>query len=57
MTTPAAAHTGAMAPAAGAPSRSGALPRAEYAAIVSTLDTVPSLACPNFRLLAAQHPG
>ncbi|GBF92890.1 hypothetical protein Rsub_05726 [Raphidocelis subcapitata] len=34
----------------------GAISREEYAALVAKLDAVPSLACPNFRLLRAQHP-
>lgn len=34
----------------------GAIPRADYVALVAKLDAVPALACPNFRLLAAQHP-
>lgn len=37
--------------------QSGALDREEYQAIVANLDTVPMMACPNFRLLRRQHPG
>lgn len=35
---------------------SGAIPRSEYHAIVSKLDAIPSMACPNFRLIKRKHP-
>ena len=40
-----------------APSTSGAISWSEYAALVEKLDSIPSLACPNFSLMRQQHPG
>jgi hypothetical protein len=45
-----------MEPSDRATAAPGALDRAEYATLVAKLDAIPSLACPNFRQLRAQHP-